>query len=67
LREPSRRATIPGHGALREECAAVSRLAWGWQARLLNTGEDDEEDGEQAVAFYCPACAAREFGEAPPR
>jgi hypothetical protein len=32
--------------------------ASGWQAHLV----DVDDDGEDEVVFYCPHCAAREFG-----
>jgi hypothetical protein len=40
---------------------ASSGAAVGWRAYRVNVEEGDEP----AVAFYCPACAEREFG--PPR
>lgn len=42
------------------ECATpASASARGWQGRLV----DLDDDGNDEVVFYCPACAAREFGE----
>jgi hypothetical protein len=35
--------------------------ARGWQAYLVEADLDDDED---EIVFYCPACAAREFGDA---
>jgi hypothetical protein len=32
--------------------------AAGWQGHLV----DLDDDGKDEVAFFCPACAAREFG-----
>jgi hypothetical protein len=32
--------------------------ARGWQGHLV----DVDDDGEDEVVFYCPRCAAREFG-----
>ena len=32
--------------------------AAGWQGYLV----DLDDDGRDEVAFFCPACAAREFG-----
>jgi hypothetical protein len=34
--------------------------ARGWQAHLVESDADDDED---ELVFFCPACAAREFGE----
>jgi hypothetical protein len=34
--------------------------ARGWQAHLV---ERDDEEEEDEVVFFCPACAAREFGD----
>jgi len=44
------------------ECKCSSGLYWqGWRAYRV----DDPELGEPpAIAFYCPACADREFGAA---
>jgi hypothetical protein len=36
--------------------------ARGWQGYLV----DLDDDGEDEVVFYCPACAAREFDRCPP-
>lgn len=43
-------------GCVECETRAGSTAA-GWQAHLLDTGEDEDE-----LVFYCPTCAAREFG-----
>ena len=42
------------------ECESASSLSWrGWQAHRV----DNPLSGEPpALAFFCPACAAREFG-----
>ena len=42
------------------ECGCLSGLRWaGWRAYRT----DDPETGEPpALAFYCPGCAARDFG-----
>jgi len=34
--------------------------ARGWQAHLV---ESDDHEDEDEVVFFCPACAAREFGD----
>jgi hypothetical protein len=39
------------------ERRAVGTAA-GWQGHLV----DLDDDGRDEVAFFCPACAAREFG-----
>jgi hypothetical protein len=46
-----------------QECGCLSGLRWhGWRAYRA----DDPETGEPPVlTFYCPACAAREFGATP--
>jgi hypothetical protein len=42
------------------ECGCLSGLrALGWRGYRT----DVEEDEEPALAFYCPACAARAFDE----
>jgi hypothetical protein len=42
------------------ECGCLSGLrAFGWRGYRT----DVEEDEEPALAFYCPACAARAFDE----
>jgi hypothetical protein len=42
------------------ECPRVSSVtARGWRAYRI---DDPEEDEPPALAFYCPACAKREFG-----
>lgn len=42
------------------QCAAVAPPeARGWKAELA-VGDEDAEDVE-AMAIYCPGCAAREF------
>jgi hypothetical protein len=33
--------------------------ARGWQAHLVPRDDDEEED---EIVFFCPACAEREFG-----
>ena len=43
------------------ECPRVSSVtARGWRAYRI---DEPEEDELPALAFYCPACAEREFGE----
>lgn len=45
------------------ECDRVSGPYWiGWRACRV---DDPERDEPPSLAFYCPACALREFG--PPR
>ena len=34
--------------------------ARGWHAHLVESDHDQDED---EVVFFCPACAAREFGD----
>ncbi len=42
------------------ECGCLSGLRWaGWCAYRV---DDPELDEPPALAFYCPACAEREFG-----
>ena len=42
-----------------EECRRRSDArAGGWRGYLV----DIDDDGEDEVVFYCPRCAAREFG-----
>ena len=42
------------------ECGRRSGpAAVGWRGYLV----DLDDDGEDEVVFYCPRCAAREFGE----
>ena len=61
----------PGHEIERAnvahcaECDCSSGLGWrGWRAYRI----DDPELAEPpALAFYCPSCAEREFGEAQTR
>jgi hypothetical protein len=36
--------------------------ARGWHGYLVDVDVDVEDDGEDEVVFYCPRCAAREFG-----
>lgn len=44
------------------ECGRDSEWgARGWRGYLV----DLLDDGEDKVVFYCPHCAAREFGELP--
>jgi hypothetical protein len=41
------------------ECACPSdEQARGWEGHLV----DLDDDGEDEVVSFCPACAAREFG-----
>jgi hypothetical protein len=41
------------------ECERRSAAgAPGWQGHLV----DVDDDGEDEIVFYCPCCAAREFG-----
>ena len=43
-----------------QECGSVSSLRWwGWRAYRT---DDPELSEPPTLAFYCPACAAREFG-----
>jgi hypothetical protein len=43
------------------ECGSLSGLAWaGWRAYRV---DDPEFDEPPALAFYCPGCAAAEFGD----
>jgi hypothetical protein len=43
------------------ECEKSSDAsARGWRGSLVDVDVDD--DGEDEVVFYCPRCAAREFG-----
>lgn len=38
--------------------------ARGWRGLLAEADEDETgEDEVEGVLFFCPACAAREFGE----
>jgi hypothetical protein len=47
-----------------EECERRSTAeAQGWQGHLV----DLDDDGQDDVVFYCPGCAAREFGWQPPQ
>ena len=47
-----------------EECGAVGRRgAVDWAVAILH--EDLEVDTKSDVVFYCPDCAAREFGFIP--
>jgi hypothetical protein len=42
------------------ECTCSSGLYWqGWRAFRV---DDPDTDEPPALAFYCPSCAAREFG-----
>jgi hypothetical protein len=48
------------------ECGCKSGDAErGWQGHLVERDDDGKSD-EQEVVFFCPDCAAREFGETPP-
>ena len=40
------------------DCERRGGTAAGWQGHLV----DLDDDGRDEVAFFCPACAAREFG-----
>lgn len=53
------------HSISCQECGSLSSLRWhGWRAYRA----DDPETGEPpTLAFYCPACAEREFGARPKR
>ncbi|MGH3003471.1 MAG: hypothetical protein ACRDM1_12570 [Gaiellaceae bacterium] len=43
------------------ECRSSSGLRWaGWRAYRVDEPELNEPP---TLAFYCPTCAAREFGE----
>lgn len=50
----------PNNVVVCQECGRCSQLRWrGWRAYRI----DDPNAGEPpALAFYCPACASREFG-----
>jgi hypothetical protein len=39
------------------ECGREGDGAFGWEGHLC----DLDDDGEDEVAFFCPACAEREF------
>jgi hypothetical protein len=42
------------------QCGCLSGLRWaGWRACRV---DDPELDEPPALAFFCPGCAAREFG-----
>ena len=60
-------AMISGVAAVELTCVECARLsdaeARGWQGHLV-AFDDDTEEG---VVFFCPVCAAREFGEPRPR
>jgi hypothetical protein len=44
------------------ECQQRSAAtAIGWQGYVV----DLDDDGQDEVVFFCPGCAAREFGNAP--
>lgn len=47
-----------------EECQRESDDgARGWQGYLIAPGnEEDVDDAERVAVFFCPRCAAREFG-----
>jgi len=38
----------------------ADRDARGWQGHIV---EADEDDDTEEVVFFCPLCAAREFGK----
>ena len=43
------------------ECGCLSGLQWaGWRAYRI---DDPELREPPALAFYCPGCAAHEFGD----
>ena len=42
-----------------EYALPANEQAPGWEGHLV----DLDDDGEDEVAFYCPDCAGREFGE----
>ena len=43
-----------------QECGCLSSLRWwGWRAYRT---DDPELSEPPSLAFYCPACAEREFG-----
>lgn len=45
---------------LKASCSVLAPpTAEHWQGHLV----DLDDDGEDEVAFYCPACAEREFGQ----
>jgi hypothetical protein len=52
---------IGAAGVMRcQECGCLSSPTWwGWRAYRT---DDPECDEPPALAFYCPACAEREFG-----
>jgi hypothetical protein len=43
------------------ECPRVTNSGRGWKAYRV---DDPTEDERPELAFYCPACARREFGYA---
>jgi hypothetical protein len=46
-----------------QECGATSEgEAVGWRAYGAGGLEDDQEDPDPLVVFFCPECARREFG-----
>jgi hypothetical protein len=48
-----------------DECGQESDVAaHGWKAFVTHFA-DGEESKEPLLVLYCPACAAREFGEVP--
>jgi hypothetical protein len=50
---------VSGEKLLCIECKERSdSSARGWRGYLV----DVDDDGEDEVVFYCPRCAAREFG-----
>jgi hypothetical protein len=57
------RRAMPGVGSSAFSCEECKRgaegAARGWMAYLC----DLDDDGEDEVVFYCPACAAREFAD----
>ena len=60
---PTRRiiVSVPPAELVCVECRRrADSQARGWQAHLV---ESDDNEDEDEVVFFCPACAAREFGE----
>ena len=55
-----RREYAPPEPLVCVECRTVSSFyAWSWRAYRI---DDPERHGVPTLAFYCPACADREFG-----
>jgi hypothetical protein len=54
-----RREYAPPEPLVCVECRTVSSFyAWSWRAYRI---ADPERHGAPTLAFYCPACADREF------